>query len=358
MKICITGIAGFIGAQLARHLVHDGHTVTGIDNLDWGYEDDVPEECVWKCADLLYLSWPMHHNGLRKEERDAVFGDVDVLIHCAASLEVMYSLKEPTSDLRTNTEGTVQVLETMKEYNIKHMINFSSACVYGAGAEIMLPTREDDVRLNSPHWPYGASKLAAEIYCNLYNRMYGFNIIHLRPGIVCGPQEWYGRALTIALKRALEGQPIVVFTDQHYEVMSLAFGGDGTPRRDFVHINDVVSLVRKCLQGYPNRFSGVKVYNAGSHNQHSIMEMAKKVGEMLDAKVITEELPEGGESEYVKGRVRIPGEMRGMLLDMNKAANELGHISIQSTLTRIIDDEVTWLKAGGLERWKEASMKV
>jgi nucleoside-diphosphate-sugar epimerase len=367
-KILITGIAGFIGSNLAKHLVHDGHTVTGIDNLKWGYEEDVPDECLWLNRNIceLYSVEESYDDGWGGVSRDIfgngtpeeVFGDVDVIIHCAANIEVLASLDSPVKDLQVNTEGTIQVLEAMKYWGIKNLINFSSACVYGRGAVLMTPNKEFDVRLTDPHWPYAASKLAAEIYCNLYVEQDGINVIHVRPGIVCGPREWYGRALTIFLRRAMEGLPIVVFTDPMYEVNAETCGGDGTPRRDLVHINDVVAQVRACLKNYPDHFSGARTFNMGAEKQVSIMQMARKVADTFNVGIVEEELDQGAGSQLVPGRVRIPHEMEGMLLDMRKAKTELNHVAVNSSLPKIIDSMVTWLKGGGLERWQKANMKV
>lgn len=365
MKICITGIAGFIGSQLAKHLVQDGHTVTGIDSLDWGYPEDIPEECKWALIDILYLDrWLSDPNtgdpySDAKATPSAILGDVNLVIHCAANLAITNSLAEPTSDLRINTEGTIQVLEMMKTWGIKNILNFSSACVYGEGAHLMLPIAEAQVRLFTPHWPYGASKLAAEIYCNLYAGTADFNVINVRPGIVCGPGEWYGRALTIFLRRALERKPIVVFVDPGHRYRTYTAGTDGTPKRDFVHINDVIGHVRACLVTYPARFSGtVRTFNMGSESQFSILQLANKVGAALDMEVVLEEVAQGDTSQLVEDRVRIPHEMKGMYLDMSKVAQALDYQVIGSTMGKIIDDEVIWLKNGGLERWQEAEMKV
>jgi nucleoside-diphosphate-sugar epimerase len=357
MKICITGIAGFFGSALAKHLVNDGHEVTGIDSLAWGYEEDIPKECEWAPADLVYLDrWIK--GDLPKYPAYLVLKDVDLMIHCAANLEVMESLAEPTSDLRVNTEGTIQVLEAMKLYSIPRLINFSSACVYGAGTELMSPVSEEDVRTSSPHWPYGASKLAAEVYCNLYAKAFNIGVTNLRPGIVCGPGEWYGRALTIFLRRALEGKPIPVFVDKGWpekEGTARLMGCDGTVKRDFVHINDVVQMVRALVD---TPFAGYRTFNLGSGAQHSILQLARAVSSHLGAEVVFEEVEPGEESENVTGRVRIPHEMKCMYLSIYNAKQALNFVPYSSTLSRIIDDEVTWLKGGGLKRWQETGMKV
>lgn len=356
-KICITGIAGFIGSTLARCLVEDGHTVTGFDNLAWGYKDDIPQDCRWASLDILHLDTWLRGACEASPAYD-ILRDVDLMIHCAANLEVMLSLENPLSDLRVNTEGTIQVLEAMKKWGIKNLINFSSACVYGRGALILTPTQEDDVRLADPHWPYGASKLAAEIYCNLYVQQ-GLidNVIHFRPGIVCGPREWYGRALTIFLRRAMERKPIVVFTDPGTMLMGKALGIDGTPMRDFVHIDDVVAQVRAALKSDLKAFYGAQTYNMGTERPLSILQVAKMVRDAIGGEIKLEQVRPGQISKWVKGRVRIPHEMQGMLLSMSKAKTDLGHVPTRD-MDKIIEDEIKWLKGGGLERWQQADMKV
>jgi nucleoside-diphosphate-sugar epimerase len=369
MKICITGIAGFIGSALAKALVEEGHTVTGIDDLSWGYEEDIPERCRWANRDILFLDryiknefFPTKRNGDHDAPlADVIFGDVDVVIHCAANIEIILSQIEPTSDLRINTEGTVQVLEAMEHYGITKLVNFSSACVYGAGREIMSPVVESEAALSSPHWPYGASKLAAEIYCNLYARTRGWNVISLRPGIVCGPGEWYGRALTIFLRRCLEDKPIVVFIDPDYSPREHKDTWDGTPRRDFVHIKDMVRQAQAAVE----RVCKEQVFaswaiNAGSGDaQYSILELAHKVTAVVGkGEVITEPVAEGTQSQKVLGRVRIPNEMKNMWLNMQRALSVLKCRPEHSELHEIIKDERDWLLDGGLGRWQSTRMKV
>lgn len=355
MKILITGIAGFIGSRLAHKLIASGHEVRGIDDLSWGFEEDVPKECMLAEIDLLEIPVWIQGTLRRFYDPDHIFKDIDLVIHCAASLEVMESISSPVGDLRTNTEGTINVLDAMAQYEINNIINFSSACVYGPGnLDDKLLIGEESATVDSPQWPYGASKLSAEIYCNLYHQTDGFNVINLRPGIVCGPGEWFGRALTIFLRRAMKGEDIVVFVDPGYH--------EGkpfrTPVRDFVHVDDVVQQTEACIRLLEKADKPfIETFNASGRLAYNIAEVAGMVAKKLEAKIVYEEVEEGKRSQLVKGRIRIPNEMKQMALSMYHATYSLG-FSPSRSLDTIIDDEISWLRQGGLERWEECDMKV
>jgi len=350
--------------------VDRGVTVVGIDDLSWGYEADVPEGVLNLPADITVLDRLIETNvrvfPRPVDEQDhhqvgisvgELFSDTDVVIHCAASLEVTRPLSDPVQDLKINTLGTLQVLEAMRQHGVKNLINFSSACVYGRGAYDMRRSQEEDATVTSPHWGYASSKLAAEIYCSQYSKIYDFNVFNLRPGIVCGPREWYGRALTIFLSRALAGQLIVVFVNKGHTLQKRLSNHDGTPRRDFVHVEDVCRMVDHILVDYPRHFSGCKTFNVGTGARHSILQLAHKVAEKYGVQCVLEEVEEGKMSQLVEGRIRIPYEMKSMWLEMEKA-KILGFLP-SLTLDNILEDEVDWLSHGdNLGRWNRAEMKV
>ncbi len=130
-------------------------------------------------------------------------GGKEIVSHQAAQLEITKCLEDPLDDMRTNLVGTINVLEAARRAGVAKVVNASSACIYGQAVD---PPTDEDAAPHNPNWSYGASKLAAEKYAQIFSHDYGFPVFSLRYGITYGPREWYGRVLTIFLKRLLEGQ--------------------------------------------------------------------------------------------------------------------------------------------------------
>lgn len=331
MKVLITGGAGFIGSHIVDRLVELNHDVVCVDNMSWGFEENLNPKVKLERIDIVNsLEYYKLHNLFKSFKPEMV-------IHCAASLEVMLGQSHPIQDLTTNTIGTINILDSMRLSDTKKLINFSSACVYGVGRLVdSLPTSEKSPII--PQWGYGSSKAAAEIYCNQYARTYKLNVIHIRPGIVCGPREWFGRALTVFVKRAVNGQDIVVF-------------GNGKAKRDFVHVDDVVNVAMKSFAflSRPHYTLEPMVFNAGSERRTSIVNLAQMVAKKLNVEVIHEEVLEGEASSLVEGRYRIPFEMESMWLSMFQSKLWFNHTP-SKTIDQIIDDEIDWYK-NNKERW-------
>lgn len=125
--------------------------------------------------------------------------------HHAAKLEITTCIDDPVQDMRTNGEGTLNVFNVAVKQGIKKVIYASSACVYGEAKYIP----QDEKHPKNPNWPYGVSKYAAEKYADIYHSYDDIDTIGLRYAIIYGEREWYGRVLTIFLKRGLEGTPPV-----------------------------------------------------------------------------------------------------------------------------------------------------
>lgn len=325
-QVLITGGAGFIGSHLQDAFLDIGFKVVIFDDLSWGERANVDSRAIFVRGSVLDL------DGLLSVMRQHSF---DLVVHCAASLEVTLSQESPTVDLDLNTRGTINVLEGMRKSGISRLVNFSSACVYGFGEIGMMPSSVIETPVQ-PQWGYGSSKASAEIYTLQYAKTYGFCVTNYRPGIICGPREWYGRALTVFLNRALSGEKLVVF-------------GDGRQERDFTHVADVPRIVMAELDMRPSS-SGVKTYNIGTGVATAISDLAAMIGEKLRVDIDFENLREGDISNKVAGRIRLPFEMQSMRLEMQNAKDDFGFSSIYS-LGDILDDEIDWLGSVDLAKW-------
>ena len=297
----VTGGAGFIGSHIVDKLLDDGaNRVIIYDNFssEDGHNIDHlrnDERVVVVQGDVL------DYNTLY-----SIMRKVDVVSHQAAQLEIFRALDNPLEDLRTNVLGTLNVLKAALKCKIQKVINASSACVYGQAK--YLP--QDENHPLRPQWPYGASKLSAEKYCTMFYEFYGLPVVNLRYGIVYGPREWYGRALTIFIKRVFENTPPVIF-------------GNGTQSRDFIFVPDVASAHNLCIE--EDEANG-ETYNIGTGIRTSIKELANLVIEAFNNSLdpILEDPPQGSYSRFMPFRKRIPGELINMVLDIRKAEKELG----------------------------------
>jgi UDP-glucose 4-epimerase len=225
MKIFITGGAGFIGSHIVDNYVSKGHEVIVYDNFSSGKIENL-KNVINK---IKIINGDILDFEKLKKYCDK---DVDVISHHAAQLEIFKCLKNPAFDLKTNTIGTLNILELAKLKKIKRIINASSACVYGQSSA---KQQSEYGHEKKPHWPYGVSKLCSENYCEIYQNNYNMKITSLRYGIVFGEREWLGRVLTMFLSRALQNKSPVIF-------------GNGRAIRDFIHVSDVAKINQLLLK--------------------------------------------------------------------------------------------------------------
>jgi UDP-glucose 4-epimerase len=319
MKVFVTGGAGFIGSHIVEQLVRDGHRVTVYDDLSSGNADNlaaVSGDVELVRGDIL------DYDTLR----DAMRG-TELVSHQAAQLEIVACNDNPTFDLQVNTMGTLNVLRAAVESGAGKVVQASSACVYGQAVRI---PENEDTHPTDPNWAYGVSKLASEKYGAIFQARYGLPVVSLRYGITYGPREWYGRVLTIFLKRALKGEAPVVF-------------GEGNQARDFISVRDVVRLHNLCL--FQNGADGT-VLNAGTGVGTTIQELADLVVSVtgLDQPPASEPVLPGEHSRLMPFRVRLPQEMEKMVLDPGKAGRLLDWTP-QVPLQHGLREEWDWLRS-------------
>jgi len=320
-KILVTGGAGFIGSHIVESLVEKGADVVIYDNLSTGSIANFSASAVkFICGDIL-----------DRVELEKAMKGIDVVSHHAAQLDIIQCIEDPQYDIEKNVFGTLSVLEIAKKCGVKKIINASSSAVYGQSDS---PLAENTYP--RPNWPYGVSKLAAEGYCNIYNDYHGLPVVNLRYGYVYGEREWYRRAQTIFVKRAVMGQPLIIF-------------GGGIQIRDFIYVKDAVAFHNLCVE---TELFGNKTYNVGSGIGISIAELADTVerasGKTLGIKF--EEVAEGAESYEIKGKIRNPAELGYMVLDIAKAERIGWHpeTSLLEGMKLVID----WASQN-IHRWKE-----
>lgn len=272
MKILVTGGAGFIGSNLVERLLADGHSVAVLDDFNDFYNPQVKRGNLASAAGRIAL----HQADIRDAEavsRIVNSGGFDSIIHLAARAGVRPSITQPKLYIETNVTGTFNLLEAARQAGVKRFINASSSSVYGVLKTV--PFRED-MCLNQTISPYAATKLAAEQLCSNYSHLYGMRTISLRFFTVYGPRQRPDLAIHKFTKSILEGRPI----DQY---------GDGSTRRDYTFIDDILQGIVACL-AYEGPLCDV--FNLGESQTTTLCELIASIESAVGKKAIINGLPE------------------------------------------------------------------
>ena len=240
MRYLVTGGAGFIGSHIVDELLRRGHSVTVLDDLSTGRERNL----AGMRSELEFIIGSI----CDQEAATRACHGADYAIHLAARTSVPRSVKDPFETNRVNVDGTLSILIAARDSGVRRLVFAGSSSVYGDTAE--LPKRESMPA--APISPYGVSKLAGEIYSQVFSRAYGLETVSLRYFNVFGPRQDpdspYSGVLSRFLLAASEGSQPVVY-------------GDGEQSRDFTYVENVVDATLKACEA-PG-ISG-RVFNAGA----------------------------------------------------------------------------------------------
>jgi len=239
MHVVVTGAAGFIGSHTCERLAGAGHRVTGIDAFDgYLYPAEVKRATAAQLAGLPGFRLVEGDICDRAAVAGVIDGGVDVVCHLAALAGVRPSLAQPLRYLRTNIEGTGVILERMREVGLGRLVFASSSSVYGVrpGADLrdVAAFSEDDPCLR-PASPYAATKRMNELQLSTYRDLFGIGAFALRFFTVYGPRQRPDMAISKFTRAIARGEPVTLF-------------GDGTSRRDYTFIDDIVSGVVAAIE--------------------------------------------------------------------------------------------------------------
>ena len=269
MSVVVTGGAGFIGANLCRRLVADGHAVIALDDLSSGSRANLGFANLGRDGVGVQL---VEGSILDRAALDAVLRDATAIVHLAARTSVPRSVDEPVTTHDVNATGTLEVLEAARRAGNPHVIVASSASVYGANPT--LPRREDLATL--PMSPYAASKLAAEAYTLAYHHAYGLPVLAFRFFNVFGPLQSaahaYAAVVPAFMAAAVDGRPLVVH-------------GDGLQTRDFTFVDSVTGLIADAVV---RGVVAAEPVNIAFGTRTSIISLAQLVEDVVGAPLTIE----------------------------------------------------------------------
>lgn len=291
MRILVTGGAGFIGSHTIKALHQNGHTTALFDDFNDFYDPEIKRTNAAQSGSEIF------EGDLRKATDVAKCFESfkpQAVIHLAARAGVRPSLSDPRLYLDTNVTGTLNVLEAMKDHQVEKLVFGSSSSVYGCNKKV--PFSEDDPIRNTIS-PYAATKVTGENLCNVYSHLYGIRIVALRFFTVYGPAQRPDLA-------------IHKFTRKIWNRESIQRFGDGTTRRDYTFVDDIVQGITKALD-----YSGkdYDVFNLGESRTVELRELIGLIERSIDKKAIIEELPEQ------------PGDVPITYADISKARMLLGY---------------------------------
>ena len=255
MKYVITGGAGFIGSNLVERLVKEGSKVHVIDNFSFGKLENCNKKAHYYNIDLSQKS---NFNQVKEVCKNA-----DSVFHLACIARVQPSIKNPVEYEMNNTISTVNILKASVESNVRRFIYSSSSSVYGN--QTNLPLKEDFK--TNPLSPYGAQKLYGEILCKTFSKVYGLETVSLRYFNVYGEKQNIDGAYALV---------IGIFLNQRFNEKSLTVRGDGSQRRDFTYVGDVVRA--NILASKSEHVGSGEIINIGNGKNKSINEIASYVG--------------------------------------------------------------------------------
>jgi UDP-glucuronate 4-epimerase len=310
-NILITGGAGFIGSHLVDRLLSEGAwNVTVVDDFNDFYDPAIKRRNI--AGHLPQPNYRLVEQDIRDlDEMKALFdeGEFDVIVHLAARAGVRPSLDQPLLYEATNVQGTLNLLEMARVHQVKQFVFGSSSSVYGINAKV--PFAEEDP-IRQPISPYAATKAAGELICHTYMHLYGIRCVCLRFFTVYGARQRPDLAIHKFARLISDGKPIPVF-------------GDGTTRRDYTYIDDIIAGVRAAIDYDATDY---EVINLGESRTVELRELISLIELNLGKKAIIDRQP------------LQPGDVPQTFADVTKARRLLAYnptTQIEDGIARFVE---------------------
>jgi UDP-glucuronate 4-epimerase len=308
MRILVTGGAGFIGSHLVEKLLASGHDVAILDDFNDFYDPRIKRENIAGISRDVTI----YHVDLRANAavRDAFHREqFEAIVHLAARAGVRPSIQHPQLYYDTNVDGTLHLLDAARVTGVERFIFASSSSVYGISKEV--PFSEDQ-HLTQTISPYAATKIAGEFLCSTFSHLYRMRAVCLRYFTVYGPRQRPDLAIHQFTRKILAGKPIEQF-------------GDGTTRRDYTYIDDIIQGTMAALKYDGPLFD---IFNLGESETIQLKDLIAAIEDALGRKARINRLPEQ------------PGDVPLTCADISKAKKLLGYepkTPLSDGLPRFID---------------------
>lgn len=310
----VTGGAGFIGSTLSEELIKQGNKVITIDNFCDFYDIKIKEDNVKKL--LKSNNFKIYREDIRNKKAIKKILDenkIDIVIHLAAMAGVRASLENPLLYQEVNCIGTQNLLEEMKDHDIKHIIMASSSSVYGNIKET--PFRED-MKVDYQISPYAATKKSNEIMLHVYHQLFDMNVMLLRLFTVYGPKQRPDLAINKFTRLMLENKEIPMF-------------GDGNTLRDYTYIDDIINGIIRSSEYCLQNKKVYEILNIGNSYPTSLIDTISTIGKALNIEPKIQYLP------------KQDGDIDVTYADISKAKKLIGY-EPQITFEEGIEKFVQW----------------
>jgi UDP-glucose 4-epimerase len=317
MKILVTGGAGYIGSVVTEELLNDGHEVVVYDSLYKGHRAAVDPRAKFVQADL------MDSEALRRALKE---NQIEAVIHMAADSLVGESVEQPVKYYRNNLVAGLNLLDAMRDCDIRKLVFSSTAATYGEPAK--QPIEEGDP--NAPTNPYGETKLAFERALHWYERAYGLHYASLRYFNAAGATKRFGEShetethlIPLVLQAAAGMRPDIQVYGGDYPTR------DGTCVRDYIHVLDLARAHILALRILPERSA---IYNLGCGGEgYSVQEVIDTAREVTGREITTRIVP------------RRAGDPGVLIASSEKIKGELGWQPELQDLRVIVESAWKWL---------------
>ncbi len=262
-SILITGVAGFLGSHLAEFLLAEGHSITGIDNFDPFYAEEIKRKNISTC--MSNPNFNLLELDIRNADQlNAIVGHWDILVHIAAKAGVLPSVKNPHDYVSVNINGTMNLLEFLRERGIKKYVFASSSSIYGNNKETPF---EETEKVDGPISPYAFTKRSGELMNYTYHQLYQIDILNLRLFTLYGPRQRPDLSIHKFTKLIQNGEPIEMY-------------GDGSTARDYTHVSDVVNGFVLAMKYLFENEGVYEIINIGNRNPVKLKELISLLFEL------------------------------------------------------------------------------
>lgn len=315
MKILITGVAGFIGSHISESLLQLGHEVVGMDNFDAYYDRSIKETNLVVSQSFKNFSF-IEADICEIQNFKEDLKRIELVIHLAAKVSVLPSVKNPAAYIHTNVLGTQAILEFMKTQKNKKIIFASSSSIYGNNDKV--PFAETDV-VDFPISPYAYTKKTGELMLHTYHHLYNIDVLCFRFFTVYGPRQRPDLAIHKFVRLIQNGQAITMY-------------GDGSSARDYTSVFDIIAGIKSGIDYLLNHQNVYEVINLGNSSPITLKDMIATIAKHCPIQPTIRQISNQ------------PGDVKVTYADIAKAKNVLNY-QPKVSFDVGVKDFVDWFKA-------------